>query len=347
MPRRIKLTRWASSATRRWSSLVASQARTAARLVHAAQPRASKRRAPTVDTGHWVLGHALGTAGSRRYRLYRPPAVAASERLPMLVMLHGCGQNAQGFATSTQMNALARKHRFLVLYPEQDRLANPQGCWNWFETRTGRAQAEAASIVHCVDEVLRLYPVDPQRVALAGLSAGASLAALLATRHAQRFSALCMHSGVAPGAARSTATALGAMRGARVAPALLAQHLPPLLIVHGRDDTVVSIDNARATAVLWADSQSAQAQPARRLQRGQRYPMEITDYRCGPTLVVRLCQVQGLGHAWSGGRAGQPHSDPKGPDASRLVCAFIARTWEAAPGQRAAVAARLPASVTS
>ena len=35
---------------------------------------------------------------------------------------------------------------FFVLYPEQDRLSNVQGCWNWYDTRTGRAQAEAHSI---------------------------------------------------------------------------------------------------------------------------------------------------------------------------------------------------------
>jgi poly(3-hydroxybutyrate) depolymerase len=67
----------------------------------------------------------------RRYNLCRPPGVKFGERLPLMVMLHGCGQDAQGFAASTRMNLLAVRRRFLVLYPEQDRLSNGQRCWNW------------------------------------------------------------------------------------------------------------------------------------------------------------------------------------------------------------------------
>jgi poly(3-hydroxybutyrate) depolymerase len=40
--------------------------------------------------------------------------------------------------------------------------------------------------------------------------------------------------------------------------------------------------------------------------------------------------VAGLGHAWSGGAAGQPYSDPKGPDAARMVWAFALRQFGAA-----------------
>ncbi|MDP2367158.1 hypothetical protein [Rhodoferax sp.] len=32
---------------------------------------------------------------------------------------------------------------FMVVYPEQSRLANLQACWNWFDTRSGRALAQA------------------------------------------------------------------------------------------------------------------------------------------------------------------------------------------------------------
>ena len=54
--------------------------------------------------GDWIAGVALGAAGARRYRLYRPPDVTLREKLPLLVMLHGCGQDADAFADSTRMN---------------------------------------------------------------------------------------------------------------------------------------------------------------------------------------------------------------------------------------------------
>ena len=108
-------------------------------------------------------------------------------------MLHGCSQDAAAFATSTRMNRIAARERFLVLYPEQDRLANAQGCWNWFDTDSGRAHVEAALILQAIDQACLLYPVDRKRVAVAGLSAGASMAALLASRHPERFKAVVMH----------------------------------------------------------------------------------------------------------------------------------------------------------
>ena len=167
------------------------------------------------------------------------------------------------------MNLLAARERFLVLYPEQDRLAHPQGCWNWYDRRSGKADAEAATLMAAVDQACVLYPVDRERVAVAGLSAGASMAALLATRYPVRFKAVAMHSGVAPGAATSPATALGAMRGRHVPPmpatavgkamgaAAVFTTLPPLLVLHGDADVVVSASNAGSTAAVWATATGA------------------------------------------------------------------------------------------
>ena len=298
-------------------------------------PAAAKRKpaaktsaaAPAVSVGQWTPG----VAGARRYHLYKPPGVRATEHLPLMVMLHGCGQDAAVMAASTQMNRIAARERFLVLYPEQDRSANLQGCWNWFDTRTGRAQREADSIDSTIAQVCQKHPVDPTRIALAGLSAGASLATLMATRHPARYQAVATHSGVPPGAANSTATALGAMRGRRAAGALsplaAGQHLPALLVIQGSLDSLVAPSNGAAAAHLWATREGATASPARSVQRGARYPATVTDFKTRGRLVATLCLVSGLGHAWSGGTAGQAYSDPKGPNASRMIWAFAAKAF--------------------
>ncbi|MBC7726987.1 MAG: phospholipase, partial [Microbacteriaceae bacterium] len=158
--------------------------------------RSRPARRPTPGPGLWSPGLALGPAGPRRYWLYRPAGVAPGERLPLLVMLHGCGQDADRLAASSRMNRVAEREPFLVLYPEQGRLANAQACWNWFDPRSGRAQREAASVLAAVDQVCATGPADRGRVALAGLPAGASVAALLATLAPDRFRAVVMHSGV-------------------------------------------------------------------------------------------------------------------------------------------------------
>ena len=309
----------------------------------AARPPVARVRDAPTGMAVGAVGAVPGAGGARRFALYRPPGIARSERLPLLVMLHGCTQDAAGFARCTAMNRLALRERCLVLYPEQDRLSNAQGCWNWFDTRHGRAAGEAASILRMIDQVVAQHPVDPRRVVLAGLSAGASLAALLAMQHPARFCAVMMHSGVPPGAADSMLSALRVMRGGRPAagPAAQVQQLakaaalagapwPPLLVVHGSADTLVSPGNGAAAAQLWATAADAKAGPARSVQRGQRYPMTVTDSRSadGRTAVTRI-EVAGLGHAWSGGAAGQPFSDAKGPDASRLLWAFAQRQFRA------------------
>ncbi len=278
-----------------------------------------------------TTGMASGVSGARRYRLYKPSGMRRGERLPLVVMLHGCAQDAHALAASTKMNHLAEVERFMVLYPEQDRLSNLQNCWNWYDTRTGRAQREADSIASALEHIYLTQPVDPLRVALVGLSAGAGMASLLAVRQSERFQAVVMHSGVGPGLASSPATALGAMRGRRVAvplvPLAAGLHLPALLVIQGSVDPIVAPSNGAQAAQLWADREGGHAEPARIVQRGKRYPVMITDYRNRGRLVATLCLVNGLGHAWSGGTPGLPYSDPKGPDASRIAWTFMKKQF--------------------
>lgn len=276
-------------------------------------------------------GFTAGLAGTLRYRLFKPFGVLRSERLPLIVMLHGCGQNAQTLATSTRMNQIAARERFFVLYPEQDHLSNMQGCWNWYQTRSGKAQQEADAISAAIDQVCLAQAVDPKRIAVAGLSAGAGMAALLATRYPKRFRAIAMHSGIAPGVAHSSATALTAMRGHKagvpLAPLADGAHLPALLVIQGNADHIVAPSNGVEAARLWAAREGAKLRPPRTVQRGARYPSIITDYRAQDRLVATLCVISGLGHAWSGGAASQAYSDPKGPDASRMIWAFVAKQF--------------------
>ncbi|MDM0053383.1 PHB depolymerase family esterase [Variovorax sp. J22R115] len=343
MPRRL-LSPLTRAYQRNLKALTKATLGSSKRIANQVQRAAAKQLKPPPGGGDWLPGVALGPAGARRYHVYRPPDLhlQLGEKLPLMVMLHGCGQTGRDFAVSTRMNRLAARERFLVLYPEQDRLANAQGCWNWYDRRSGKADAEAATLIAAIDQVQMLYPVDRERTALAGLSAGASMAALLATRYPLRFKALAMHSGVAPGAAKSPATALGAMRGQHVPPmpatavgkaisaAAAFTTLPPLLILHGDADTVVSASNAGSTAEVWAVATGARPGTSRVLQRGKRHAMRITDYTRRGRTVVSLCEIAGLGHAWSGGVPSMLFTDASGPDATKLVWAFASRQFRLA-----------------
>jgi poly(hydroxyalkanoate) depolymerase family esterase len=319
-------------------SLMASTRRliaAAGKVMNQSVKRAVKAAAPAPPrTGDWSAGLVFGPAGARRYRLYLPPGLRKGQRVPLLMMLHGCQQDADGFAALTRMNRLAAKQGFAVLYPEQDRLSNPQGCWNWYGTRSHRADAEAATLLLALDQVQRLHPVDGARVAVAGLSAGASMAALLAVRAPGRFVAVAMHSGVPPGSADSPWSALRAMSGHATPatpdePSAVSAQWPPLLVLHGTLDGVVSQHNGMAAATLWAEALGARAMPPRTVQRGRRRAMVVIDHKVGRRVVTSLVLVSGMGHAWSGGAEGQPFGDATGPDASALIWTFVQRQFGA------------------
>ena len=327
-----------TSATQRGTQ----QVKRASEAVRQAMPGAGR---PPPGPGDWLPGLALGPGGPRRFFVHRPPGLRAApgRRLPLLVMLHGCGQDARDFAIGTRMNRVAARAGFLVLYAEQDRMAHAQGCWNWFATRSGRARGGAGTRRGGLDQTCRFYGADPARVAVAGLSAGAGMAALLASHWPGRFAAVAMHSGVGPGAASSTGTALQAMLGLR-APHVQAPHalattaLPPLLVLQGDKDAVVDARNAQAICEAWAQASGpgVRALPPQPRQRGQRRPMLWQDWRAGRRLQVRCITVQGLGHAWSGGGARGSFTDPQGPDASALIAAFAGSAFAASAGHRGA-----------
>jgi hypothetical protein len=81
---------------------------------------------------------------------------------------------------------------------------------------------------------------------------------------------------------------------------------------------------------LWAEAGQALPGTRRTVQRGKRYPMDVTDFRKGRSLVATLVEVRGLAHAWSGGAKGKAFGDELGPDASRLAWAFAARQFAGA-----------------
>jgi poly(3-hydroxybutyrate) depolymerase len=168
------------------------------------------------------------------------------------------------------------------------------------------------------------------------LSAGAGLASLLAVHYPQRFAAVALHSGPAFGEARSGIVAMDVMRrGARHDPIALvdaavdADAYPgmPVIIVHGDADHVVSPENTEQLATQFArlnglvDAKGARQSGEVREER--KAGVVTRDYIKGGRRVVRMCRVQGLGHAWSGGDDAVPFHSSKGPDASALLWEFF------------------------
>lgn len=292
-----------------------------------AAPRAArvpKRQAP----GSFVGGRFSCPHGTLAYQLYTPRDAPAGA-LPMIVMLHGCTQDARDFATGTGMNALADAHGFLVLYPEQSQSANFSRCWNWH--RPGdqeRDGGEPALIAALTRKIARANGADVRRISIAGLSAGGAAAAIVGAAYPDLFSAVGVHSGLARGTVSNLLGALDAMRhGSRErAPASRPgrRRMVPMILFHGDRDGVVHPSNANgflselrtATGALREQTNRGRSEDGREVTR--------SIYRDGRSRVMlESWTVHGGGHAWSGGRPGGSYTDPAGPDASREMVRFF------------------------
>lgn len=240
----------------------------------------------------------------------------------LLLMLHGCTQNAADFARGTRMNEWGERGRFAVLYPEQTAEANARLCWNWFTKGHQQAGAgEPEFLLGLTRKVLAEQSIPVEAVYVAGLSAGACMAAILAARYPGVFAGVGLHSGVPLGAASNVVGALLAMRGM----SRWAKNqgwTAPTLVLHGDKDNVVSVKNAdrlRQQACFGRELSSREdslEEGGRRVRRGR-----YSDAQ--GKVQVESWVVEGLGHAWSGGSPEGSWTDSQGPDASAQLVRFF------------------------
>jgi poly(hydroxyalkanoate) depolymerase family esterase len=286
----------------------------------------SPSRAPDLPLPHGAefrdLRHACA-AGARRYRLYIP---ASADDAPqgLIVMLHGCMQNAEDFAAGTGMNTHAEKHRLLVAYPEQTNGDNAMSCWNWF--RPGdqtRAAGEPAIIASLTRSVRDKFGVPHDRVFVAGLSAGGAMAAILGETWPELYAGVGVHSGLAHGSANDVPSAFAAMRGQ---PAFEPRRSGPrsggprTIIFHGDADATVHPSNAeRIVESLGHDVTVCTEHPATGGRRAYARLVGVGD----AAGAVECWIVDGAQHAWSGGDPRGSYTDPKGPDASAAMVKFF------------------------
>jgi len=268
-------------------------------------------------------------AGSRDYKVYVPSG-AEGRALPLIVMLHGCTQHPDDFASGTGMNGLAEEHGFIVAYPGQPASANPSACWNWFhpahQTRDG---GEPSIIAGVARAVMAEFSVDGARVYVAGLSAGGAMAATMSATYPELFAAAGIHSGLPHGAAADVPSAFAAMRGTPNAGASRrrksrAKGRVRTIIFHGADDKTVDPSNAEA---ILADLRAGLSELGREtldkgVAGGRAYTRTVvTDARGVPH--AECWAIDGLGHAWSGGNPDGSFADHQGPDASREMLRFF------------------------
>lgn len=265
-------------------------------------------------------------AGSRSFITYTP-ASSSKGVTGVVVMLHGCTQTPEDFAIGTGMNALAEKHGFVVVYPAQSRGDNAQSCWNWFSRGDQqRERGEPAILAGMTKQVCNRYKVTRDSTFVAGLSAGAAMAVILGRTYPDVFAAIGAHSGLPAGAANDVTSAFAAMAGNPLdAPVPAHEGLSTRTIVfHGTADATVRPCNGDAIARQTINNIGGQCIEIAEHghAQGRKFTRTISSYSDGNTILEHWL-IDGLGHAWSGGKTGGSYVDPDGPSASSEMIRFF------------------------
>jgi len=292
------------------------------------QPAAVSTPDIVPEGGKFIEAAYSNPAGSRAYKLYIPSHYHG-QALPLIVMLHGCTQSPDDFAAGTRMNVIAEEQTCLVVYPAQPSDANPAKCWNWFRpTDQRRGQGEPSLVAGITRQVTRDYLIDPQRVYIGGLSAGAAAAAVMGATYPDLYAAIGVHSGLACGAANDLPSALVAMRQGDFALGNTSAVLGdgpgvPTIVFHGDRDTTVHPRNGDRVIALSIGITNTQKIVHRgRVPGGHAYTRTIHANASGQA-IFELWEIHGAGHAWSGGSPSGSYTDPRGPDAAKEMVRFF------------------------
>jgi poly(hydroxyalkanoate) depolymerase family esterase len=267
---------------------------------------------------HLRIGQAMPAGGSKlveypnfganpgalRMFLYAPKALP--KKAPLVVILHGCTQDAAAYDAGSGWSQLADCAGFVVLAPEQTRENNVNGCFNWFQPGdTAHGEGEAASIRQMIEYAVTTYDLDRKRIFITGLSAGGAMTAAMLGAYPEVFAGGAVIAGLPIDSAANIPEALGSMRhapdrsaadwGARARNK--SRHGGPwsrLSVWHGDADATVHLSNAEALVAQWTNLHGADGAPASdRSEAGYRH--RVWQDEAG-NAVVEAVTVSGMGH---------------------------------------------------
>lgn len=294
-------------------------------------------------------GSYSGVYGYRNYKVYVPAGLDENAKTPVVVMIHGCDQNAETFAAGTRIVKWADKEKFIVLLPEQNPSFNSFKCWNWVLPVNNSKYGETQVIIEMLDQVLAKYNGDTNKVFAAGMSSGASMVNILGNCYPDRFKALGSHDGTQFYATKtgmdfSDVVLYGASVTAPVAAefgyacSAYTRNRPskmPIIIFHGMNSPLMSpahayqienefkvfndlLDNGTRDLSYYLDK-SVKFYPGNNTYGYNKYTLIN---KLQEPLIERY-MINDLAHSWSGGDPKIPYNDPKGPDATGLIIEFF------------------------
>jgi poly(hydroxyalkanoate) depolymerase family esterase len=232
--------------------------------------------------------------GNLRMFVYRPASLADNPAL--VVVLHGCTQTAAGYDLGAGWSTLADRYGFVLLFPEQQRSNNPNGCFNWFQpAHSQRGKGEPLSIRQMIEKSVVDHGIDRRRVFVTGLSAGGAMTSNMLACYPEVFAAGAIVAGLPYGAATSVQQAFETMFQSPSRPAPewgdLVRNASPhrgswprISVWHGNADKTVIPPNAREILKQWTDLHGLPISPSART-KVDGFPREVWLNERGDELI--------------------------------------------------------------
>ncbi|OHZ44449.1 hypothetical protein B7W85_22190 [Allorhizobium ampelinum] len=276
--------------------------------------------------------------GKLKCWLYLPTILAP--KTPLVVVLHGCTQNAAAYDHGSGWSKLSEEKGFAVLFPEQQRANNANLCFNWFEPAdTRRDQGEALAIREMIGHVIESQGIDPERVFITGLSAGGAMANVMLATYPELFAGGAIIGGLPYGTASGVGQAFERMRGhnppseSQLQSALMSAasswgSWPPISVWHGTHDQTVKPINAEQIAHQWGGMHQISATPDL-IESVNGHSRKAWLDESGKA-VMEVYLIKGMAHGVPlsfAAKAPLGHSGPFMLEAGISSTTRIARTW--------------------
>lgn len=262
----------------------------------------------------------------RSYLVRVPPGKpGAAGRMPLVIVLHGGGGNAEHGESMSGFTPKGAREGFIVAYPDgSGRMKDKLLTWNAGHCCGHAMQSridDVGFINALIDRLIRDHPVDPERVYVTGISNGGMMAHRLGSELSQRIAAIAPVAAAVFGDEKMPSRPVSAL----MINGMLDQSVPyrggmPGGRFSGSWDGT-AVQPALAQAEFWAQANRCNGNPAKREQGA----IVHWRYSCPAGIAVELQLLADTGHAWPGGRRGRRNADDPGStlDATDAIWAFF------------------------
>lgn len=260
---------------------------------------------------------------TRTYRIYIPALYDSSQPVPLVMALHGLGDNANNFQ-GVGFNHIANAENFIVAYPNA--LTDPLlGATGWSAGMNPLNAIDDVGFLNAlIDTIQSEYSIDTNRIYACGFSMGGFMTHKLACESGERLAAIASVAGTLPATSVAICTPSRAM---------------PVLHIHGTSDQTIPYDygviffvvtnlGADSTTHYWelhnACNAAAQHDSFPDTESDGLTFEKFSYSGCADSSEVILIKANGMSHTW-------PYSPANDIDATEEIWNFFSRHRKVIP----------------